>query len=67
MSKGMYDDIIIEPKEHIQHKMCQAGISSVCTVCPVLGIRKEGDKKHSHCEDGFFGESHQFNRMNGAS
>jgi hypothetical protein len=65
MTRGMLDDIVVNPKASVAHKMCQNNISSVCAVCQRLSIRKEGDKKHSHCEDGFFEESHRFNRMDG--
>jgi hypothetical protein len=51
----------------VNRHLCQGQVSSVCSVCQYLAIRKEGQKLHSHCNSGVFKESGHFNWLDGGT
>jgi hypothetical protein len=61
------DPYKIQSAHYRKHHLCQTQVSSVCSVCQHLSIRKEGQKLHSHCNSGVFGESGHFNWLDGGT
>jgi len=42
---------------------CNGGLSSICSICGRMQVRKEGDRQFSHCSLGVFGEMGGHNRI----